>query len=112
MLAFARRNDAAKSKVKIRAIFIPIHILYATLLIWGCVNEFIGNCSARVYPHIFTYQYTVFYLTFIGFHVLHRTGYFMEWHESIKNLDTKTQVQPFGLSFEEKRRYRVRLIFE
>ena len=88
MLGFARKNDAAKSKVRIRMIFIPIHLLYATLLLWGIFNESMGNCSARVYPKIFNYQYGLFYVTYFGFQILHRSGYFMEWHESIRDIAT------------------------
>ena len=54
MMGFARKNDAASSKVKIRLIFIPIHIIYCGLLIWGIVNERMGQCeTGKSYPRIF-----------------------------------------------------------
>ena len=44
MLGFTRKNDAAKlnAKVPLRMIFIPIHLLYATLLFWGLFVEGMG----------------------------------------------------------------------
>lgn len=71
MIGFARRNGAAECRVYIRAIFIPVHILYATLLLWGICNEHMGECTSRTYPNIFTYQYSVFFLTYLGFLFMH-----------------------------------------
>jgi hypothetical protein len=67
MLGFVRKNGAASANVKIRAIFIPVHILYLALLMLGLTKESLGTCSDRVYPRIFTYQYALFFLTFVGF---------------------------------------------
>ena len=110
MLGFARRNDAAKTNVPIRRIFIPIHILYATLLFWGICNEHMGECSARTYPNIFTYQYSLFFLTYIGFLYLHEKDYFMTWHESIADIDPEEE-SGYLRSDEDKRRLRVKMIF-
>ncbi len=55
MLGFARNNDAATSNVKIRMIFIPVHILYFTLLVLGATKDSLGTCENRIYPTIFTY---------------------------------------------------------
>ena len=110
MLGFARRNDAARSKVPIRVAFVPIHILYCTLLLWGVLNEHMGECSDRTYPHIFTYQYALFFLTYAGFLFLHRHHYFMEWHESIRDVDPESNHN-LMLSDDQRRRLRVKMIF-
>jgi len=55
MIGFARKNDAAKAKFRIRFLFIPIHILYAALLILGISNDDFGTCKLNTYPRIFGY---------------------------------------------------------
>lgn len=113
MMGFARKNDAAKSKVPIRMIFLPVHILYFTLLIWGIFNERMGQCKPdRSYPPIFAIQYSLFFITYIGFVVMHKADYFMEWHESIRHIDLKNIQAHSELSGEEKARLKVRIIFE
>ena len=109
MLGFARRNDAAKSKVPIRRIFIPIHICYATLLAWGIFNDHMGECSVSTYPLIFVYQYSLFFLTYLGFLFLHSHSYFMEWHENIKDVEPNETVSYFN--DDDNRRLRVKMIF-
>ena len=93
MMGFARRNDAASTNVRIRRIFIPVHILYLTLLIWGVFNEHVANCTARTYPKIFTFQYGLFLLTYLGFLFLHSRNYYMDWHESIKDINIAEQEE-------------------
>ena len=110
MLGFARRNDAAKSKVPIRVVFVPTHILYATLLFWGICNEHMGECNSRTYPNIFTYQYALFFLTYIGFLFLHKNHYFMEWDEKIRDMDPERNDIEFE-SDEDRRKLRVKMIF-
>ena len=90
MMGFARRNDAASSNVRIRMIFIPTHILFLALLIWGLCNDHVANCTARTYPKIFTYQYGLFLLTYVGFMFLHHKNFFMDWHESIRDIDWRS----------------------
>jgi len=113
MLGFARRNDAAKSKVKIRMIFIPWHVIFLILLIWGIINDRMANCTTGGnYPGIFSYQYSVFFLTYAGFVYLHYNDYFMEWHESIKHIDMNDLATHEFLDTEVKARLRVYIIFQ
>ncbi len=112
MMGFARRNDAASSNVRIRMIFIPTHILYCSLLIWGISNEHVAHCTGRTYPKIFTYQYGLFLLTYIGFMYLHKKNYFMDWHESIRGTNWKDIQTNVFLDAETSRRLKVRIIFE
>lgn len=80
MLGFARKNDAAISKVKIRMIFIPLHLIYLSLLVWAIFDDSIAHCKnegANNYPLIFRFQYSVFFLTYIGFLLLHKNDYLM-----------------------------------
>ena len=109
MLGFARRNDAAKTKVPIRFVFVPIHILYALLLLWGVCHEHMGECTARTYPNIFTYQYMLFFLTYAGFLFLHHNHYFMEWHENIRDADPENITE--NVTDQDRRRLRVKMIF-
>ena len=111
MLGFARHNDAAKSKVPIRRIFIPIHILYALMLLWGIVNAHMGECGARTYPNIFTYQYALFFSTYLGFLFLHSKDYFMEWHENIRDVNEEDETGTY-FNEEDRRRLRVKMIFK
>lgn len=113
MMGFARKNDAAKSKVPIRMIFIPVHILYLILLIWGIMSERMGQCrNDHSYPTIFAVQYALFYLTYFGFVFMHHSGYFMEWHETVRHLNLHDYLSHSELSGEVKARLRVRIIFE
>jgi hypothetical protein len=113
MLGFARRNDAAKSKVRIRMIFIPVHAIYLVLLLWGILNDRMAHCkSDRNYPSIFGYQYSVFFLTYFGFVYLHYNDYFMEWHESIEHIDIKDLATHEFLDTEVRARLRVYIIFQ
>lgn len=87
MLGFPKRNDAAKSRFPIRAIFIPTHILFAALLFWGVFNDTMGRCSTNLYPRIFAYQYSLFFIVYIAFFILHKFDYMMDWHPNIKDID-------------------------
>ena len=42
MIGFTRKNEAANTNIKIRFFFIPVHIFFATLLIWGLLNDEMG----------------------------------------------------------------------
>jgi len=113
MLGFARKNDAASSNVKIRWIFIPVHFLYAGLLILGIGNDHMGQCTARVYPKIFSYQYALFFLTYIGFLFLRKNDYFMDWHESIRDMDmSDTQSLQRVVDPEIRKRLNVRILLD
>ena len=112
MLGFARKNDAATSKVPIRRIFIPVHFMYATLLVMGLANNELGTCVKRDYPKIFSYQYGLFFTTYLAFVILHKKGYFIQWHDSISHIDPENQGAHHFLDDEVKRRLRVRIIFE
>lgn len=112
MIGFARRNDAAESKLPVRLIFIPIHLLYCTLLLWGVFNEHMGECTDRTYPNIFTYQYAVFFMTYIGFLLLHSRNYFLVWHENIRDLHANDSTAAVLFNNEDRRRLRVKIIFE
>ena len=112
MRGFARRNDAATSKFQVRIIFIPFHCLYATLLFWGIFNEHMGECTDRTYPRIFTYQYGIFFVTYIGFLFLHSRNYFLEWHQNIKDLHANDLTAAVLFDNDDRRRLRVKLIFE
>lgn len=112
MLGFARKNDAVISKAPIRRIFIPIHMIYASLVIWAICNENMAHCSKRTYPKIFSYQYGLFFLTYFGFLFLHSKNYFMEWHESVKHIDLQDEASHIMLDDPTKRRLKVRIIFE
>ena len=112
MLGFARNNDAATSNVKIRWIFIPVHILYFTLLVLGASKDALGTCEERVYPKIFTYQYGLFFLTYIGFLVLHKKEYLMDWHESIRDIDLEDSDSHAMLPDDTRRRLNVRILLK
>jgi len=64
MLGFVRKNDTAKHRFPLRALFIPVHLLYALLLVLGIWNDNVGHCSEQTYPRIFAYQYSLFFLTY------------------------------------------------
>mmetsp|Transcript_19070 Transcript_19070/g.25815 ORF Transcript_19070/g.25815 Transcript_19070/m.25815 type:complete len:332 (+) Transcript_19070:91-1086(+) len=111
MLGFARKNDAAHHKFPMRAIFIPIHVLYATVLVLGIANEDLGTCTEYTYPRIFAYQYCLFFVTYALCLFLYKKDFFLEWHESIKNVDLKDELQHSKLDDEDaKRRLRVRML--
>ena len=95
MLGFARRNDAAISKIKIRMIFVPLHMIYLSLLLWAVFDDEITHCrneESNNYPLIFRFQYSVFFLTYIIFVFLHKNDYMMSWHESIKHIDLQNEL--------------------
>ena len=73
------------------------------------MNEHMGECTARTYPHIFTYQYALFFSTYLGFLFLHSKSYFMEWHENIRDVDADENGTYFNEA--DRRRLRVRMIF-
>ena len=115
MMGFARKNDAATSNVAIRTFFIPLHILYAVLLLWGITHDAMGRCdeNGRTYPRIFMIQYTLFFVTYAGFMYLHYMDYFMKWHENIKDIDMKDEAAMESLTdHDDRRRLRVRMIFK
>lgn len=87
MLGFARKNNAAVAKFRIRFVFIPIHMIYASVLILGIVNEDLGMCHEKTYPRIFGFQYALFFTTYLLCLILYYTDYFLEWDESIKDID-------------------------
>ena len=90
MLSFARWNNAAKFKYPIHLfIFVPLHVLYLASILAGVFWSDMMVCDTkinRVYPRIFYYQYSLFYATYIIFVVLHRKGYFLEWHRDTEIL--------------------------
>ena len=91
MLGFVRKNDAAKHSFPIRYIFIPIHIMYATVLILGLINDNVGTCRKYTYPRIFAVQYTLFFSTYILCVFLYKKDYFLVWHESIRDIDIRNE---------------------
>ena len=112
MLGFPMRNGAAVSHLPIRYIFIPIHILFATLLLWGLFNDRFGQCPTSVYPMIFRYQYGLFYTVYFGFLVLHKYDYMLEWHPNIKDIDYNDVSKVRAIDGDKDReRLRVRMIF-
>ena len=88
MLGFARKNDAAVFRFPLRRLFfIPIHILYLTMIVVGTAREEYHTCYANEYPRIFQFQYGLFYMTYFLFLILHHKDYFLKWHDDIAQLD-------------------------
>lgn len=93
MLGFVRKNDAAKHKFPMRALFIPIHLMYATVIVLGLSNDDVGTCSEHTYPHIFAVQYALFFVTYALCVFLYKKNYFLVWHESIADIDIHDDLQ-------------------
>ena len=53
MIGFTRRNDAADATFKIRFVFVPIHLLFFSLILCGWLQQNSTFCSEHTYPHIF-----------------------------------------------------------
>ena len=88
MLGFARKNDAAVFRFPLRRlIFIPIHILYLTMIVVGMAREEYHTCYDNGYPKIFQFQYGLFYMTYFLFLILHHKDYCLKWHDDIAQLN-------------------------
>ena len=80
MTNFIRWNGVVRFKCEIRAILVPIHILFLVMLLLGLFDRDFGAfCDKSIYPRIFVYQYCVFFFTYLVFLILHRCEYFVEW---------------------------------
>ncbi len=54
----------------------------------------------------------LFFLTYIGFRVLHAKDYLMQWHESIRDIDLDDKDSHALLPDETRRRLNVRILLK
>ena len=88
MVNFARNHDAAEFRIPLRsAVFLPIHGLYLSIILFASIKQEYIGCETRPYPRLFDVQYGLFYATYFLFLFLHRKDYFLKWHEDIAQLD-------------------------
>ena len=114
IMRFVRKNKAAKYKVKFRFLIVPLHLLYLSMLLLGLNKNFGAYCAEDTYPHIFIYQYGIFFLTYLIYRYFHHKNYFIEWDAkalapgtiSTEELATSTLIDE-----ETRVRTQARLIF-
>ena len=81
ILIFVRNNGAAEFTINHKWYLIPLNLLYFVMLLLGINKDFGAFCEKDTYPWIFTYQYGVFFLTYLIYLFVHSKNFFIKWDE-------------------------------
>ena len=95
--------------VLIIALFAPIHLAYALIILMGVVPQWSGSadCShSMLYPRIMIANDVLFAAVFVISLVFHRCGYFMEW-DIVSDDEARKSIEAFEKNEIQKMRKEV-----
>ena len=79
ILRFVKGNEAATFKVKYNYYLYPLNLLYFMMLLLGMNKDFGAFCRESTYPYIFTFQYGIFFFTYLVYLFLYHKNFYIEW---------------------------------
>lgn len=113
ILIFVRNNGAAEFTINHKWYLIPLNLLYFVMLLLGINKDFGAFCESYTYPWIFTYQYGVFFLTYLIYLFVHSKNFFIKWDEQALEPATVKQLATTQMiNHSVRRRSEARMIFE
>jgi hypothetical protein len=79
MIEFATHHGAGVPQINFKYVFIPIHIVFLSLLIIAYSPTYGAYCAPNPYPAIFFVQTMLFFSLYFGFRFMKRNNYFVTW---------------------------------
>ena len=113
MIGFTRRNDASQATFKIRFVFVPIHLLFFSLILCGWLQPNSTFCSEHTFPHIFIWQYVLFIGCYILTLYFYKNDFFLKWHKDtdiVLRMEDGEEMPPL-IDEVKKKRIKARMIF-